>query len=290
MRLLLLVLLVWPVRAQHSVEELLEARTLERLRAVAASTDGVFGAAAIDLTSGRALAVNGDTEFPQASVIKVPVMVAMFQAARRGAFALADRVAIEPAEAAGGSGRLKERLKSGRVELTVRELIAAMIEWSDNTATNKCIAMLGMDSVNRALEALGLRKTRLRRPMMDLGAAVRGDENVSTPLEMARLMELLWRGEAAHPEDCREMIGVLKRVQGEIASAAPDGVDVAAKTGQIDGARSEAAIVFLEHRPFAVSINSSYLGRASPVTPAAHVFLDHFERLGRANRYGRFVR
>jgi hypothetical protein len=38
-----------------------------------------------------------------------------------------------------------------RRSVSIRELIAAMIQTSDNTATNRCIAMVGMDQINRTL-------------------------------------------------------------------------------------------------------------------------------------------
>ena len=86
--------------AQPSVPELLEAKTLAELRRFDAGFDGVVGVAAIDLETGRAFALNGDTVFPQASVIKIPILVAMHRAGLR----FGDKVTVAPAEAVGGSG------------------------------------------------------------------------------------------------------------------------------------------------------------------------------------------
>ena len=55
-----------------------------------------------------------------------------------------------------------------------------MISLSDNTATNICIDLATMDLVNETM-VFGLTNTLLRRKMMDIEAARRGDENVSTP-------------------------------------------------------------------------------------------------------------
>ena len=63
-----------------------------------------------------------------------------------------------------------------------------MISLSDNTATNICIDLATMDLVNETMRSLGLTNTLLRRKMMDIEAAKRGDENVSTPGELATLM------------------------------------------------------------------------------------------------------
>ncbi len=82
-----------------------------------------------------------------------------------------------------GGGILQE-LGDG-VSLSWRDLAVLMIGWSDNEATNVLVRRVGMDAVNARLDGLGLPHTRLRRLMMDLEAARRGDENVSTPREIA---------------------------------------------------------------------------------------------------------
>ena len=79
--------------------------------------------------------------------------------------------------------------------LSPRDLAVAMILQSDNTATNVLIDRVGMAAVNRRMAALGLADTELRRHMIDLEAARRGDENVSTPADLARLVLAFHRGE-----------------------------------------------------------------------------------------------
>ena len=168
-------------QAQQDVSELLEQRTVAQLAGYAASFDGVLGVAAIDLTTGRAFSLHGDAVFPQASSIKIPIMIEVFRAARAGRFKLDDKINLTQQDLVAG-GRIDRLLAKGPVTLTVRELVANMIEFSDNTATNKLIAMVGMASVNRLLDDLGLHKTRLQRIMLDSAAARRNEENISTPL------------------------------------------------------------------------------------------------------------
>src|ERR1700730_14889406 len=131
------------------VAEILEQKTLAEIRNFADSFEAVLGVAAIDLTSGHAFALHGDTLFPTASTIKIPILIRMFQAERAGQLRFTDSVTIQPKEAVGGSGHLQEALRKAPVPLTVRELINRMIEDSDNTATNKCIDLVGMDRVNQ---------------------------------------------------------------------------------------------------------------------------------------------
>jgi beta-lactamase class A len=256
--------------AEPGVRELLERGTVDEIRAVAARLDGVLGVAAIDLTTGRALALNAETVFPQASSIKVPLMVTLFRAARAGAFRLTDTVALARTDAAGGSGRLGKRLESGPLQLTVRELIA----------------LVGRERVNRTMDELGLPATRLLRVMMDSAAAARDEENVSTPMEMARLLESLWRHRAADADSCREMIEILKLAAAEMKGAVPDGVEVASKPGVLDGVRCETGIVFLERGPFALAVMTAYLDRGrNPVAEVTDIVYRHFEKAANANRY-----
>jgi hypothetical protein len=124
--------------------------------------------------------------------------------------------------------------------------------------------------------------------MMDDAAAERGDENVSTPLEMAHLAALLYGGSIIDEKACREMLAVMKQVKAEMRAAVPARYEVAAKPGSVDGVRCETGIVYLDHRPFVLSVMSVYdLPKAeNPVGPVTRIVFDHFERLAHANRYG----
>jgi beta-lactamase class A len=279
---------VW---AQPTVTDLLEQRTRELLAGAEKSCECVLGVAAVDLETGEILGRNPDTVFPQASAIKIPIMAEVFRAARAGRLRLEDRVRLEPSDLTGGSGKLKEELKRGPVERSVRELVELMIRDSDNVATNKLIAMVGMEEVNRTLDGLGLHRTRLRRRMMDIAAATRDEENVSTPREMARLAEMLYRGRLADEAASREMIEIMKTVKGSMRKTIPAEIAVAAKPGELPGVRTETGIVFLPGRPFVLSVMGTYLpDKLDPLEPVIRIVYEHFVRLANANRYGHRVR
>lgn len=278
--------------AEPGVGELLEQKTQARLQAYAHAHEGVIGLAAIDLTSGRTLTVNGDTVFTQASSIKIPLMVELFRAAQASDYRLDDKITLTKADGVGGSGRLREELAKGPLTLSLRELIRPMIQFSDNTATNRCIAIAGMSKVNALMDQLGLHHTRLQRVMLDsTGAAQRDQENVSTPLEMARLAEMIYRGKLA---SSAEMIELLKLVDdgwqlpdAGFRGAIPKEIPVAAKPGSVRGVQCETGIVFLEHRPFVLSVMGVYLPEGSkPVSEAARIVFDYFQTLAASNRYG----
>jgi len=277
--------------AQPAVAGLLEEKTLADIRRFADGFEGVLGVTAIDLTSGRILSFHGDTQFPTASTIKIPILIRMFQAERAGQLRFTDTVTIQSKEAVGGSGHLQEALKKGPVTLTLRDLVTQMIESSDNTATNKCIDLAGMARVNETLDAMGFHKTRLLRKMMDSAAAERNDENIATPNEMARMVERIYRFRVVDGEACREMIEIMKKVTGGMREGLPLDVETASKTGELPGARCETGIVFLAHRPFVLSVMSAYIDdRRTPVPEVTRIVYRYFEKLAASNAYGRSIR
>jgi len=277
--------------AQPSVEDLLAARTTAALQEYANHFDGVVGVAAIDLTSGRRLGLNADTVFPQASVIKIPILVSLYHAARAGRLRLDDKITIQPAQAVGGSGRLQFALKKGPVTLTIREAASRMIIDSDNTATNVCIDLTGMDSINQMLSARGFARTRLQRKMMDAKAAEESRENLSTPNEMALMVEQIYRARLVDAAARDEIVEIMKRVPSGIAQGLPLDTQTAVKTGGLPGTRSETGIVYLEHRPFILSVMSAYIDdRHTPVPEVARMVYRFFEKLAQSNAVGRRIR
>jgi beta-lactamase class A len=289
MKLLLVVILAFTftARSQNLPGDLLQGKLLGRIQVLDRSLEGALGVAIIDLNSGAMWQHNGATVFPQASSIKIPIMIEAFRQAAGGRVKLDDKITLQPGESVGGSGHLRILLRSGPVTLSVREMVTAMIETSDNTATNRLIALVGMDSVNRWLDAAGFKQTRLQRRMLEPGAAAADRENISTPIDMARIAELLYRGKAADAKASAEMIGILKLPEADFRAAIPASVAVASKPGQLTGVRAETGIVFVDKRPFVLSVMSSYLDPGvNPVPAVARMVYEHFAKLAASNRYG----
>lgn len=273
--------------AQSEPIEALEVKLLDRIQRLDESLSGVLGFTAIDLQSGRNIGRNANTVFPQASSIKIPIMIEVFRATQSGRVKLDSRVTLDRGEAVEGSGHLRILLRRESVTVTVRELVTAMIETSDNTATNRLISLVGMDAVNRSLGEMGFSATKLQRRMLEPGAAKADRENISTPNEMARMAELLYRGKAVDEQASREMIEILKLVSANFRESVPDSIPVASKPGELNGVRAETGIVFLPGRPFVLSVMATYLEPGvNPVPQVARIVYEHFEKLSRSNRYG----
>ncbi len=286
---LALFLLASLIHAQSSVESLLVERLEQTMAAHARSVDGAFGYAAIDLASGRTSSLNGDTIFAQASAIKIPILVTLFKDVAGGRVKLDEKVPLTARDAVGGSGELQNKLKVAPQSLTINELALLMVRDSDNTATNVLIAKVGMERVNTLMASMGFKSTRLRRIMMDTPAALRGDENTSTPLEMARLAAMIHHGKLAGSTD---ILALLKTVKAAVREVVPQEIEVASKPGGIPGVHTETAIVYLKDRPFVLAVASAALGEnaPNPIQGAARIVFDHFQRLARINEYGHCVK
>ena len=272
--------------------KLTREKTESRLREIAAQSRGALGFAVVDLIGNEQFGLNQNSLFPQASAIKIPVLMEVYRQASLGKFSLKDSRRIQRSDMTPGSGILAE-LGDGTVQMSLYDLCVLMIVLSDNTATNILIDLVGMASVNETLSALGLQHTRLRRRMMDTNASARGDENLSTPGEAAQIMEILFRGEFVNRAVCDEILAILKKSKTTgVSSVLPQGTEIASKPGSIGGVTTEWALVLLKNRPYVVTVMENYgIGQdaSTAIKDISRVVFDYFDRLSRATPYGAFV-
>src|SRR6266581_4806760 len=178
-----------PEAPRDNGSDLLWKKLETRVEEIAARLDGMMGVAILDLTDGRILLRNADRVFPTASSIKIAILLELYRqdqeahAGAKGKARLDDIYTFDPKDLVEDS-RIMAGLTPGVTRVTNRDLAQFMVAVSDNAAANILIDRVGKDNVNAMLRSLGLSKTMLRRKMMDIAAARRGDENVATPQEM----------------------------------------------------------------------------------------------------------
>jgi beta-lactamase class A len=270
---------------QHDLQKQLQSR-LER---ATERLDGVLGYVIVDLTSHERIAARLENQaFPTASTIKLAILYELLKQSEEGRLALDKPAPLDRSQIVAGSGVLQHL--SAPV-LSLADHAALMIILSDNTATNVVIDAVGMANVTSRMKSLKLGDIVLRRKMMDGAAARRGDENVASPASLARVAELLWRGEGLKKESRDAAVRILYEVPGAIRRAVPRRVRVASKTGTLDAVRAEAAVVELDARPFALAVMTTYL-RNDPdgertIGEVADAAFSYFERLAQGGAYGR---
>jgi beta-lactamase class A len=225
----------------------------KRLEAIAVAHHGIVGYAVRNLDTGERLSLRGDETFSTASLIKVPVLVTLYDLAAHDRLSLDDPLTVLKIDQVPGSGVL-QYMHSG-MSLTVHDAAALMIILSDNTATNLLLDRIIIRRVWDKMESLGLphtkvhSKTFLRNSSVAMDSSVKYGLGVSTPNEMAQLFALLADGKAVNPKADSAMLDLLaQNTDGELMQRSIAGLTVPHKTGATDSVRTECALFRLPAR------------------------------------------
>lgn len=257
---------------------ILAGKFQRRLEQIAEAAHGVLGVSVLDLTEGAAYGVHQDLVFPAASSIKLLVDLALHVAAERGRLTLEDVREVD--------------LGEGLQAYPLAELSRAMIDRSDNLATNLVIEAVGMEVVNALADELDCPSLRLRRLMLDEAAGRSGIENTATPADAARFMARLLAGRVPLAPGAAER---LRRTafgtypEGPARQEIPAEVPVIQMPGGLAGVRNSWAAVALAERPYAFAVMGCY-GDFETLTASirevARESYDYFRRLAGANALG----
>jgi beta-lactamase class A len=255
--------------------------------------DGVMGVAIIDLTDGHKYSLHANDVYPQASSIKICVLAELYRQAQQGKLKLTDMYTVNAADLVQDSD-IMGGLTPGVTQITLRDLATMMVAVSDNSATNVLIDRVGMDNVNGFLSSQGLRDTRLRRKMMDLKAAGEGRENISTPNEMAKLLQAVYQGKILNKEMTDDFFKVLATHKDSwIPRNLPDDLKIADKPGALEGVRNDSGVIFVDKRPYILCVMTTYLRRErdgeEAISNISLAAWRMFDRMARASEYGRVI-
>jgi len=225
----------------------------KQLDAIATAHHGVLGYSVINLDTGERLSSRGDETFSTASLIKVPILVTLYDLASKGELSLDDPLTVLKIDQVPGSGVL-QFMHSG-MSLSVHDAAVLMIVLSDNTATNLLLDRIIIRRVWEKMEKLGLphtkvhSKTFLRISSVAMDSSIKYGLGVSTPNEMAHLFELLVEGKAVSPAADSAMLDILaNNADGELMQRSIDSLRVPHKTGATDSVRTECAFFPLQSR------------------------------------------
>jgi beta-lactamase class A len=245
-----------------------DARTLARHMPAAIALD------VRDLNTGYDASFNARKSMPAASTIKLPVMVAVFEALEAGRFDLNRDVTLLSQDKDFGSGDLCDAPDG--TTYSVSELLDKMIDVSDNTATNMLIRLVGRRTINLDMRDLGLATTRLRGDVRTDVWSVRSSLRTS-PADLVQLLWLMAKGQLVDRWSSNEMIAILEADQYNtlLPEPLPADIPVAHKTGSFFDTLNDAGIVYASNAPYVIAVMTTAL----PSQDLGRTFIHRISRM-----------
>jgi beta-lactamase class A len=225
----------------------------KKLDSIADAHHGIVGYSVIDLETGARINRRGDETFSTASLIKVAILVTVYDLVAKGQLSLDDPLTVLKIDQVPGSGII-QFLHNGTV-LSVHDAAWLMSTISDNTATNLLLDRIIIRRVWAKMDSLGLQHTRvhsksfLRNSSVAMDSSVKYGFGVTTPNEMAHLFELLALGKAVNRAADSAMLDILEHNNTDfMLQRYLEGARAAHKDGETDAVRTECTLWYLRNR------------------------------------------
>ncbi|MDR3515828.1 MAG: class A beta-lactamase [Azospirillaceae bacterium] len=189
-----------PARAQNTAAPQTAGSDPRRAHAHAAIADlearngGRLGVVAVDTGSGRRIRYRPNERFAMCSTHKFLTAAAILAMADRGEMTLDRRVPYSGTDLLEYAPITRKNVDAGF--MTVEALCVAAIEWSDNTADNLLLRLIGgPPGWTRYARSIGDDISRLDRFEPDLNSAITGDpQDTTTPDAMIRNLDVVLLG------------------------------------------------------------------------------------------------
>jgi beta-lactamase class A len=166
--------------------------------------------------------------------------------------------------------------------LTVRELAYWMITKSSNLATNLLVDVIGIQTIQLALDELEIDGVRVLRGVEDSRAFAAGLNNEVTANGLLKMLRLIADGKAYSQAVCDQMLEIMldQQYRSGIPAGLPKAARVAHKTGNISTVHHDAGIVYLDGRkPYVLVILTQFPAEQGRGTAVAEVSRDIFNTL-----------
>ncbi len=281
------------VRAPKEFRQPTYSNPLEaRIAQTADGARGRIGVAAIDLATGREVAVLGDQRFPMASTSKIAIAATFLDGVDKGRWSLSSEFPLMvPVKSARFSTAVAPVQRG--TYLSAQQLIDLMITRSSNQATDALLAVVGgPEAVNRWTRKAGINDFQISR---DIATLVRDDgefdpvshidtRDSATPRAMVQLLSGLHQGKWLSASSRRVIMSAMERcITGKrrIPALLPVGAQVAHKTGSLNNTSSDIGIITTPNgRSYAVAIyvtgQGTRLAREERIAQIARAIYDGY--------------
>ena len=241
-------LLVMAVCAQKTDQKL-----LSKLNEAIQGFKGDVGIYVKHLKTGKTVAINADTIFPTASIVKVPILVGVMAKIERGELNYDSTHVYKDSLLYEGEDILGS-FKDGE-KILLKKIMMLMLTTSDNTASLWLQKLAGTGTrINEILDSYGFVNTRVnsRTPGRENNRSIYG-WGQTTPKEIGILFEMIYRNKIFSPASCDRMMRSLGRNywdENEAISQIPPYVEVFSKNGCVNAVRSEVLLVNAPNNPY----------------------------------------
>lgn len=208
-----------------------------------------------NLKNNSEVAINADTIFPTASIVKIPILVGIMDKIDKKQFEYHQQLIYRDSLANSSYDVVANLKDTAKIELA--KVILLMLSTSDNSASLWLQKLSGGGTrINEILDSMGFKATRVnsRTPGRENNRTQFG-WGQTTPYEMATLMEKIYNGGVINDSISKRMIRLLGRNywDEQAISQIPAPIFVASKNGCVDASRSEVLLVMAK-RPYIFSI------------------------------------
>lgn len=197
---------------------------------------------------------NSDVKVVSASLIKVPIMLAILDEVKNGNIQLNDTIFVTNDDISEDT----EVFENGEQNYSIYELLNWMIIVSDNTATNILIKKIGIKKVNDYIKnTLDLKSTELQRLMLDEKAINNGINNYISQKDMLNLFELLFNKKILTNELCDLAIEILynQHIKNQIMRYIYKPIRYAHKTGSLDYLNHDVGVMNINKKLFYIGVS-----------------------------------
>jgi beta-lactamase class A len=208
--------------------------------------NGEVGVYVYDLSKNKIAAVNADTIFPTASMVKVPIFIGLMHKIHNGELAYHQNMLFTDSVRYAEGQEILASFKDSQI-IPLNNLVMLMMSMSDNGASLWLQGLSGGGAqINKYMDSLDMKYTRVnsRTPGRKENYNQYG-WGQTTPREMATLMKLIVENKIIDKQISERMLRMMSRQfwDEDAISEIPPYIFVADKSGAVDQTRDEVLYV-----------------------------------------------
>lgn len=232
-------------------------------------TKGTYSVVIKNLRTNETYSQNPDREYVSASLYKLWMMAVVYDQIEKKELTLDQKLTESVAtinkkfDLATDSAELTE----GNISLSVTDALTKMITVSDNYSALLFSSKLGVSKMTALLKEYALTDSKTGSPPK------------TTAADIARFYELLYTKKLISPTSSTAMIELLKRqaLNDRIPKYLPEDTEIAHKTGELDGVKHDAGIIFTDTDDYILVVLSESTNPSSAAERIALVSKNVYE-------------